>query len=124
MGSAVLVTRECFLRTGPYREDLLVYYEEVDFCLRARRLGFRPLLVPRAGLYDRLSDMHEAGLLGQLLPEFKRIDCRRNKTVIDANSTGRNFLATHTKRLEKIFSNGVTRFRAKSPHATFRIITA
>lgn len=48
MGSAVLVTRECFLRTGPYREDLLVYYEEVDFCLRARRLGFRPLLVPRA----------------------------------------------------------------------------
>ena len=48
MGSAVLVTRECFLRTGPYREDLLVYYEEVDFCLRARKLGFRPLLVPRA----------------------------------------------------------------------------
>ncbi|MEY4950969.1 MAG: hypothetical protein RL698_3180 [Pseudomonadota bacterium] len=48
MGSAVLITRECFLRTGPYREDLLVYYEEVDFCLRARRLGFRPLLVPRA----------------------------------------------------------------------------
>lgn len=48
MGSAVLVTRECFLRTGPYREDLLVYYEEVDFCLRARRVGFRPLLVPSA----------------------------------------------------------------------------
>ena len=38
--------------------------------------GLLTLLVPRAGLYDRLSDMHEAGLLGQLLPEFKRIDCR------------------------------------------------
>jgi GT2 family glycosyltransferase len=48
MGSALLVTRECFLRVGPYREDLLVYYEEVDFCLRARRLGFRPLVAPRA----------------------------------------------------------------------------
>jgi [protein-PII] uridylyltransferase len=34
------------------------------------------LLKPRAGLYDRLSDMHEAGLLGQIMPEFKRIDCR------------------------------------------------
>lgn len=34
------------------------------------------LLRPRAGLYDRLSDMHEAGLLGQIMPEFKRIDCR------------------------------------------------
>lgn len=34
------------------------------------------LLRPRAGLYDRLSEMHEAGLLGQIMPEFKRIDCR------------------------------------------------
>lgn len=34
------------------------------------------LLQPRAGLYDRLSEMHEAGLLGQIMPEFKRIDCR------------------------------------------------
>lgn len=48
MGSAILVTRECFQRVGPYREDLLVYYEEVDYCLRARALGYRPLLVPRA----------------------------------------------------------------------------
>ncbi|HZR82397.1 MAG TPA: glycosyltransferase family 2 protein [Candidatus Binatia bacterium] len=48
MGSALLVTRECFLRVGPYREDLLVYYEEVDFCLRARALGYRPMIAPRA----------------------------------------------------------------------------
>ncbi|HEY8515146.1 MAG TPA: glycosyltransferase family 2 protein [Candidatus Binatia bacterium] len=48
MGSAILVTRECFERVGPYREDLLVYYEEVDYCLRARRLGYQPLLVPGA----------------------------------------------------------------------------
>ena len=48
MGSALLVTRECFERVGPYREDLLVYYEDVDFCLRARALGYRPLVEPRA----------------------------------------------------------------------------
>jgi len=34
------------------------------------------LLKPRAGLYERLSEMHEAGMLGQVMPEFKRIDCR------------------------------------------------
>jgi len=48
MGSAILVTTECFLRLGPYREDLLVYYEEVDYCLRARAAGFQPRLVPDA----------------------------------------------------------------------------
>lgn len=48
MGSAILVTADCFLRLGPYREDLLVYYEEVDYCLRARAAGFQPRLVPDA----------------------------------------------------------------------------
>lgn len=40
------------------------------------RRAFLQLLKPSAGLYDRLSEMHETGLLGQIMPEFKRIDCR------------------------------------------------
>ena len=40
------------------------------------RTGLLALLRPRAGLYARLTEMHEAGLLGQIMPEFKRIDCR------------------------------------------------
>ena len=48
MGSAVLLSRECLERVGPYDEGLLVYYEEVDFCLRARRLGYQPRIDPAA----------------------------------------------------------------------------
>ncbi len=48
-----------------------------DFLKTAEhRQGLLALLAPKAGLYDRLSEMHEAGLLGQIMPEFKRIDCR------------------------------------------------
>jgi GT2 family glycosyltransferase len=72
MGSAILVSRECFLRVGPYREDLLVYYEEVDFCLRARALGFRPLLAPRAVV--RHDGMR--GFTSGLQPYAARLKCR------------------------------------------------
>ena len=48
MGSALMIRSDCFLRVGPYREDLLVYYEEVDWCLRARAAGYQPRIVPEA----------------------------------------------------------------------------
>ena len=34
------------------------------------------LLVPRPGLYARLSEMHDCGLLGRLIPPFQAITCR------------------------------------------------
>ncbi|HYC21629.1 MAG TPA: glycosyltransferase family 2 protein [Candidatus Bathyarchaeia archaeon] len=48
MGSVIMVSAPCFRRVGSYREDLRVYYEEVDYCLRARALGYHPIIVPRA----------------------------------------------------------------------------
>ena len=46
------------------------------FPLPAHREALRRFLRPQAGLYDRLSDMHDFGLLGQMFPEFKLISCR------------------------------------------------
>jgi [protein-PII] uridylyltransferase len=40
---------------------------------RRRLIAF---LKPRPGLYARLSEMHDYGLLGQMFPEFKAITCR------------------------------------------------
>src|SRR3989441_7056816 len=40
---------------------------------RAALIGF---LKPRAGLYARLSEMHDCGLLGRMFPEFQAIFCR------------------------------------------------
>lgn len=41
---------------------------------RSHRQAFLQFLRPKPGLYARLSEMHDAGLLGQLLPEFKAIN--------------------------------------------------
>jgi len=43
------------------------------FPTRAHRDALLLLLRPRLGLYARLSEMHDYGLLGQMLPEFKAI---------------------------------------------------
>jgi len=78
MGSAIMVTRECFLRVGPYSEELLVYYEEVDYCLRARACGYRPLLVPRAiVLHDGMR-----GFTAGLQPYAARLKCRNQLLLL------------------------------------------
>lgn len=89
MGSAILVTRDCFLRVGPYREDLLVYYEEVDFCLRARALGFKPLLVPRAVV--RHDGMR--GFVVGLQPYAARLKCRNQLLLMRAHGGVADWLA-------------------------------
>jgi N-acetylglucosaminyl-diphospho-decaprenol L-rhamnosyltransferase len=72
MGSAILVTADCFRRLGFYREDLLVYYEEVDYCLRARAEGYRPRIVPQAVvLHDGMR-----GFVAGLQPYAARLKCR------------------------------------------------
>jgi [protein-PII] uridylyltransferase len=40
------------------------------------RQQLRKLLVPRRGLYDRLSEMHDCGLLNRIFPEFAKVHCR------------------------------------------------
>jgi [protein-PII] uridylyltransferase len=40
------------------------------------RQQLRKLLVPRRGLYNRLSEMHDCGLLNRIFPEFAKVHCR------------------------------------------------
>lgn len=45
-GSACAVRRECFESIGPLEPDLFMYWEETDFCRRARYQGWRVVIVP------------------------------------------------------------------------------
>jgi GT2 family glycosyltransferase len=46
LGVAFLVTRACWERIGGLEEGFFAYYEEVDYCLRARAAGFAVMVAP------------------------------------------------------------------------------
>jgi [protein-PII] uridylyltransferase len=52
------------------------YSAEAFFPTKPHRDALLRFLTPRRGLYARLSEMHDCGLLGQMFPEFKAITCR------------------------------------------------
>jgi len=47
-GAALIVRREVFEKIGLLDESYFLYFEEVDFCLRARRAGFSCWYVPQS----------------------------------------------------------------------------
>lgn len=58
-------------------EENLSRFDAEDFvATEAERQQLRHLLSPRPGLYARLSDMHDCGLLGRIFPEFEKIHSR------------------------------------------------
>jgi N-acetylglucosaminyl-diphospho-decaprenol L-rhamnosyltransferase len=47
---AALAPRELLLRLGGFRDDMFLYFEDVDLCLRVAKRGYRIIVVPRARL--------------------------------------------------------------------------
>ncbi len=96
-------------------------YTAVDFFpTPASRTALVALLAPRPGLYERLSEMHDCGLLGRIFPEFQAITYRvvrdfyhkytvdehtlltiRNLERLTAPSPGRERLASLLSDLEQ-----------------------
>lgn len=47
-GTAFLVKREVFEKVGMFEEKYFLYYDEVDFCIRAKKFGFKLLVNPES----------------------------------------------------------------------------
>ncbi|MGQ5711037.1 glycosyltransferase family 2 protein [Desulforudis sp. DRI-14] len=56
-GCAMLIKQEVFQRVGFFDEDYYFYYEDVDFCLRTIRMGFKLLYVPTAKAWHKIEDI-------------------------------------------------------------------
>jgi GT2 family glycosyltransferase len=54
-GCALLVRAEAWQRVGGFWEPFFSYAEEIDWCLRARRLGWRLRYIPDAVVWHRTS---------------------------------------------------------------------
>ena len=54
-GAYMLVNREVFERIGLFDEKFFMYLEDVDFCIRAKQLGFKVVFCPKSVIF------HEGG---------------------------------------------------------------
>jgi len=54
-GCALLAKREAIEKVGLLDPDFYLYYEEVDWCVRAHARGYRVVCVPRARVWHKVS---------------------------------------------------------------------
>jgi GT2 family glycosyltransferase len=54
-GCGLLVRREVIQRIGGLDERFFAYFEETEWCARARRAGFRVVVVPRARMWHKIA---------------------------------------------------------------------
>jgi len=59
-GCALLVKRAVLERAGLLDERFFAYYEETEWCVRARRAGFKVVHVPRAHIWHKISPVARA----------------------------------------------------------------
>jgi GT2 family glycosyltransferase len=100
--NCMLIPAAAFRAVGPLDERLAMYYEDTDFCARARKAGFRILYQPAAVIHHA-----EGGSSGGTESPFKHYYATRNRAYVVRKHAGRlryiaftaYFLAT---RLSKI----------------------
>jgi GT2 family glycosyltransferase len=72
-GTAILIAAEVFERVGLLEEEYFISGEIADFCLRARRLGYQPLIDPRVTVF------HDTGRSSELRVAFYTYYFLRNR---------------------------------------------
>jgi len=60
-GCAMLVRKEVFQKIGFFDERFFLYWEDVDFCQRAKKVGFKIMFVPQAKLWHANAGSSEVG---------------------------------------------------------------
>lgn len=53
-GSNILIKKEVFEKIGYLNPDYFLYWEETDFCVRARKAGYKVIYVPAAKIWHKL----------------------------------------------------------------------
>jgi len=58
-GCAMLIKTKVFEKIGFFDEDFFFYAEDADFCLRAKRAGFKLLYVPSAKVWHKIKNISQ-----------------------------------------------------------------
>jgi GT2 family glycosyltransferase len=79
-GAAMMVPRKVLEIVGPMHEDYFLYYEELDWCARIKKAGWKCLVEPRAKIYHKesLTVAAMGALKTYYLTRNRRMFMRRN----------------------------------------------
>ncbi|MBI2843222.1 MAG: glycosyltransferase family 2 protein [Armatimonadetes bacterium] len=66
ISAAMLVRREAIETAGLMDQDFFIYYDETEWCCRARDAGYRILYVPQARIWHKVSKVMNKNSAGQL----------------------------------------------------------
>lgn len=82
-GCCLLVPTEVFKKTGLLNEKMFMYLDDIEFCLRARKAGFRIFYEPKAIIY------HELGSGSDLSkrPDYYLYFSIRNKHLVTSKQS-------------------------------------
>lgn len=101
-GSAFLIARHCFERVGGFNPVFFMYWEEADFCRRARYHGFKVALVPgslcrhfSAGSEDADGFMKRLKMLNHLVYETLDPDRALILNILKALRLNINYIKVH-----------------------------
>ncbi len=121
-GCAMLIKKKVFKRAGLLSEDFFLYYEDVDFCVQAKKKGFHSVIVPGAEAFhfenseqNKKSKIYWLVISGLIFfkkntPFFLKpwmyfyLFLRKRKNKRDLKS-GRNEMALEVQRAYKDYKN-------------------
>lgn len=75
-GGSVMLRRRCLEDVGAFDEDFIMFFEDVDFSIRARQAGWKILYCPRSIMYHKYHGSSSNELCDHL--------CNRNRFLIIA----------------------------------------
>ncbi len=70
-GVCMLVKRSVIEKIGLMTEEYFLYFEDVDWCLRARKAGYKCVLVPEAKIWHKVSSSTKAESFSYIYYHFR-----------------------------------------------------
>lgn len=61
-GAAMLIKRQVLEQTQGFDTSFFIYYEEVDFCIRVKTLGYKLVLVPESHIWHKVGSASHTAL--------------------------------------------------------------
>jgi len=83
-GCAMLVRRDAWERVGPFDAEFFAYHEDLDWCTRARRAGYRVTYIPSALVHHR---MHASTGGGGMRSPIGYLSARNSILFVRKNAT-------------------------------------